>query len=145
MKPRNQSASLSKSPLILQAPKGLNGSTYCEPQTNTFIVMSFNAANTGVQAYLNTCLIAVQRDIDSGRTGAISHYGWRGPLGRNGLHMIAFSEEDHQMTYGVLHFAIHAVIIWMSNYGHTFGTGSFTIWDGNDQVGHGEITGREES
>ena len=142
MKPRDQSAS---NPLILQAPKGFNDSTYCEPHTNVFIVMFFNAANAGVQAYLNTCLNAVQRDIDDGHTGVIPNDGWRGPLGRNGLHMIAFSEYDHLMTYGELHSAIHEVISWMSSYGHTFGTGSFTIWDGDNQVGHGEIVGQERS
>lgn len=107
--------------------------------------MFFNAANAGVQAYLNTCLNAVQRDIDDGHTGAIRNHGWRGPLGRNGLHMIAFSEDDHQMTYGVLHSAIQAVISWMSSDGHTFGTSGFTIWDADDQVGHGEIIGRGQS
>lgn len=59
--------------------------------------------------------------------------------------MIAFSEDDHQTTYGILLSAIRAVIAWMSSRGHTFGTGSFTIWEGNNQVGHGEITGWEQS
>ena len=141
MKPRNQLESPNNNPLILQSRKDYDGGTYCQARTNTFIVaISFNAANAGVSAFLNTCLNAVQRIINRGHTGLIPNDGWHGPLGRNGLYMNVFSEDDHQMTYGVLHSAIQAVITWMSSNDHTFGTGSFAIWDGNHQVGYGDIS-----
>lgn len=55
--------------------------------------------------------------------------------------MIVWSEDGFQTTYGVLHSAIQALIGWMSSDGNTFGTGGFTIWDGENQVGHGSING----
>ena len=103
--------------------------------------MSFDAANSGVSAFLNTCLNAVQRIITSSNDGLIPNDGWYGPLGRNGLRMLVFSENDYQTTYGVLHSAIQALIAWMSSDDHAFGTGSFQIWDGENQVGHGSING----
>ena len=52
-----------------------------------------------------------------------------------------YSEDDYQATYGVLQSAIQALIDWMSNEGIGFRTVSFTIWDGEHQVGHGNING----
>ncbi|KAL9064319.1 MAG: hypothetical protein Q9161_008953 [Pseudevernia consocians] len=133
---------IDKPPHILQPRKPYDGTTYCQAQTNTFIVVaSFNAANAGVSSLLNACLSAVQTTIDDGNTGLIPTNGWYGPLGRNALSMAVWSENDFQTTYGVLHSAIQALIGWMSSIDHTFGTVSFTIWDGENQVGHGSING----
>ena len=142
VKRREQFAPLDKPPQILHPRKDYDGTTYCQAQTNTFIVIvSFNAANAAVSSFLTSCLIAVQRDINNGNTGLIPSDGWYGPLGRNGLSMTVWSEDNYQTTYGVLHSAIQALIGWMSSNDNTFGTGSFTVWDGNNQVGHGSING----
>ena len=142
VEPRDRYGSLDESPPILQPRKNDDGTTYCQAQTNTFIVItSFDAANPGVSALLNECLNAVQSTIDSGNTGLIPSDGWFGPLGRRGLRMLVFSEDDYQTTYGVLHSALQALIDWMSSTGHAFGTGTFQIWDGEHQVGHGSING----
>ena len=142
MKRREQLEPLNRSPRILQPRKNDDGSTYCQAQTNTFVVIiSFNAAHAAVSSFLNTCLNAVQMTIDSGSTGLIPSHGWYGPLGRNGLSMAVWSEDNYQTTYGVLHSAIQALIGWMSSNDNTFGTAGFTIWDGDHQVGHGRING----
>ena len=142
VEPRDRYESLDESLQNLQPRKNNDGTTYCQAQTNTFIVItSFFAANPGVSTFLNECLNAVQSTIDNGNTGLIPNDGWYGPLGRRGLRMLVFSEDDNQTTYGVLHSALQALISWMSSNGHTFGTGSFTIWDGEHQVGHGSING----
>ena len=126
----------------LQPRKNDEGTTYCQAQTNTFIVItSFYAANAYVSTFLTECLTAVQSTIDNGNIGLIPYDGWYGPLGRRGLRMLVFSEDDYQTTYGVLHSALEALVSWMSSSGHAFGTGSFTIWDGEHQVGHGSING----
>ena len=142
IKGREQLAPLNEAPEILQPRKSYDGTTFCQAQTNTFIVVaSFNVANAGVSSFLNTCLNAVQTTIDNGNTGLIPSSGWRGPLGRNGLSMVVWSEHDFQTTYGVLHSAIQALVGWMSSNENTFGTVAFTIWDGENQVGHGSING----
>ena len=142
MKRRGQLETLGRSPRLLQPRKGDDGTTYCQAQTNTFIVViSFNAANAAVSTFLNACLNAAQTTINNGNTGLIPSTGWYGPLGRNGLRMTVWSEDNYQTTYGVLHSAIQALIGWMSSNDNTFGTGSFTIWDGDHQVGHGSING----
>lgn len=126
---------------ILRPRKIYDDTTYCQAQTNTFIVVSLTAANAAVSSFLTDCLINVQTIINNGNIGLIPSAGWYGPLGRNGLSMRVWSEHDYQTTFGVLHSAIQALIGWMSNNDHTFGTGSFTIWDGDNQVGHGSISG----
>lgn len=142
MKRREQLEALDRSPPSLQPRKGYEGTTHCQAQTNTFIVVvSFNVANAAVSSFLNTCLNAVQTTINNGNTGLIPSDGWYGPLGRNGLSMTVWSEDDFQTMYGVLHSAIQALIGWMSSNGNNFGTGSFTVWDGDNQVGHGSING----
>ena len=144
MKRRIQSELLDIDPHILQPRKSYDGSTYCQAQTNTFIVVvSGITANAGFSSLLNTCLNAVQTIIDNDTTGMIpgSEWYWHGPSGSNALSMTVWSEDDFEMTYGVLHSAIQAVIGWMSGDGNTFGTGAFTIWDGENQVGHGSING----
>ncbi|KAF6224297.1 hypothetical protein HO133_010872 [Letharia lupina] len=142
MKRRKQFEPLNKSPHILQTRKNDDGTTYCQAQTNTFVVViSFNAANAAVSSFLSACLNAVQTIINNGNTGLIPNDGWYGPLGRNGVSMTVWSENDYQTTYGVLHSTIQALIGWMSSNDNTFGTGSFTVWDGDHQVGHGSING----
>ena len=137
-----QPHSPSQSPGFLQPRRNDDGSTYCQAQTNTFVVLvSFHAANAAVSSFLNTCLDFVQTSINNGHTGLIPSQGWYGPLGRNAMSMAVWSEDDYQTTYGVLHSAILALIGMMSSDGHTFGTASFTIWDGDNQVGHGSING----
>ena len=138
---RIRSESLDRDPHIVQPRKTYDGTTYCLAQTNTFIVVvSEITANAGVSSFLNACLNAVQATIDNGNTGIIPSNGWY-QLGRNALSMTVRSEDDFQTTYGVLHSAILAMIDWMSSDGVTFGTGRFTIWDGENQVGHGSISG----
>lgn len=142
MKPREQLVPLAKPPKILQPRKNSDGTTYCQAQTNTFVVVvSFNAANAAVSSFLNTCLNAVQATINNGNTGLIPSDGWYGPLGPNGLSMTVWSEDNYQTTYGVLHSTLQALIGWMSSNDNIFGTGSFTIWDGDNQVGHGSVNG----
>lgn len=141
MKRRIQPISLDRDPHILQPRKSYDGTTYCQAQTNTFIVVVYEiTANAGVSSFLNACLNAVQTTIDNGNTGIIPSNGWY-QLGRNALSMAVRSENDFQTTYGVLHSAILALIDWMSSEGSTFGTGGFTIWDGENKVGHGSING----
>ena len=141
MKPRTQPEPLDETPRILRPGKGYDGTTYCQAQTNIFIVVYFHAANAGVSTFLNACLNAVQRDIDHGNTGPIPSNGWYGPLGRNALSMVVWNQDNHQTTYEVLRSAIEELIAWMSSNDHTFGTAGFTIWDGEHQVGHGAING----
>lgn len=142
IKRREQLEPLDEPPHTLQARKPYDGTTYCQTQTNTFIVViGFNGANAAVSSFLNTCLNAVQTTINSGNIGLIPSNGWRGPLGRNGLSMVVWSEDHFQTTYGVLHSAIEALIGWMSSNEDGFGTVGFTIWDGPNQVGHGSING----
>lgn len=142
MKRQTELQSLGRPLQILHPRKEYDGTTYCQAQTNTFIVIvSDIVANAGVSVFLNACLNAVQRTIDGGNTGIIPSNGWYGPLGRNALSMTVQSEDNFQTTYGVLHSAIQALIGLMSSDGNTFGTGGFTIWDGENQVGHGSING----
>ena len=141
MAPREQLEALDKNPHILQPPKNDTRTTYCQEQTQAFIVITLNAVNPRVSTYLDACLEAIQSDIDSGRTGPIPSHGWRGPLGRGGLYMVVWSEDGYQTTYEVLHSAIQEIIAWMSSSGHTFGTCGFTIWYGAQQVGHGSVNG----
>lgn len=141
-KRREQPEPLDRSPHSLQPRKEYDGTTYCQAQTNTFIVVvSLNTANAAVSSFLDECLHAVQTIINNGNIGLIPSDGWYGPLGRNGLSMRVWSEDNYQTTYGVLHSATLALIGWMSNNANTFGTGSFTIWDGDNQVGHLSING----
>ena len=132
--------SLSNPAAILYPRKPFDGTTYCEAHTNTFIVVVSSAANAAVSTFLNDCLAAVQRTIAGGQTGLIPSSGWR-QLGRNAMSIVVYSEADYQTTYGVLQSAIQALIDWMSNDGIGFRTGSFTIWDGEHQVGHVTIDG----
>ncbi|CAD6579405.1 MAG: hypothetical protein ASARMPREDX12_009157 [Alectoria sarmentosa] len=141
VKRREQLAPLEKPPQLLHPRKDYEGATYCQAQTNTFVVVAFNAANAAVSSFLTSCLIAVQMAINNGNTGLIPSDGWYGPLGRNGMSMTVWSEDNYQTTYGVLHSTIEALIGLMSSNDNTFGTGSFTIWDGDNQVGHGSING----
>lgn len=142
MKRREQLAPPDQPPHILQPRKNYDGTIYCQAQTNTFIVVvSFNAANAAVSSFLNTCLNAVQATINNGNTGLIPSDGWYGPLGPDGLSMTVWSEDNYQATYGVLHSALQALVGWMSSNENMFGTVSFTIWDGDNQVGHGSING----
>ena len=142
VKPRGRYESLDETPQNLQPRRTDDGTTYCQAQTNTFVVItSFYAGNAAVSDFLNECLNAVQTTIDNGNTGLIPYNGWYGPLGRRGLRMLVFSEDNYQTTYGVLHSALQALIAWMSSTGNAFGTGTFTIWDGEHQVGHGSING----
>ena len=140
MKPRDQFESLDDTPDTFRPRKGYDGTTYCQAQTNIFIVVYFHAANAGVSSFLNACLNAIQRDIDHGNTGPIPSNGWYGPLGPNALSMAVWSQDNHQTTYEVLHSAIQELIAWMSSH-HTYGTAGFTIWNGEHQVGHGTING----
>lgn len=141
MKRREQLEPLDGPPHSLQGRKPYDGTTYCQAQTNTFIVVvAFNGANPAVSSFLNTCLNAVQSTIAGGNIGLIPSDGWR-QLGRNGLSMTVWSDENFQTTYGVLHSALEAVIGWMSSNENMFGTASFTIWDGPNRVGWGSISG----
>ena len=142
VEPRDRYRSLEETPQNLQPRKNDDGTTYCQAQTNTFIVItSFYAVNPGVSTFLNECLNAVQSTIDNGNIGLIPNDGWYGPLGRRGLRMIVFSQDDYQTTFGVLHSALQALFTWMSSTGNAFGTGSFEIWDGAHQVGRGFLNG----
>ena len=142
VKPRDRYESLDETSQNLQPRKTDDGTTYCQAQTNTFIVITwFDRAHPGVSTFLNDCLNAVQRAIDNGNTGLIPSDGWFGPLGRRGLRMHVFSENDHQTTYLVLLSALQELISWMSDPGYVFGTVGFQIWDGQYQVGHGSIDG----
>ena len=141
VEPRDRHGSLVETLQNLQPRRSDDGTTYCLAQTNTFIVITSFYANAYVSTFLNECLTFVQRTIDNGNIGLIPSDGWYGPLGRRGLRILVFSEVDYQTTYGVLHSALQALIDWMSSTDHTFGTGSFQIWDGEHQVGHGSING----
>ena len=141
VEPRDRYEPLDETPQYLQPRENNDGTTYCQAQTNTFIVITSFYANAWVSTFLHECLDAVQSAIDNGQTGLIPSDGWYGPLGRRGLRILVFSEVDYQTTYGVLHSALEALINWMSSAGHAFGTGTFTIWDGEHQVGHGSING----
>ena len=116
-----------------------DGSTFCEPLTNTFIVAGPISPNPAVRQLLDGALGNIQDDINnSGFSGLIPERGWR-QLGRNGVSMVVFSELQYRTTYGVLHSAIQALRRWMLSPGSTWGTCSFTIWDGPNRVGYGNI------
>ena len=138
-KPRDQSEPIQNISHILQPPTTYQNGTYCEPQTEVFVVFGLDAVNPGVSSYLSACLSAVQEAINTGKTGPIPDGGWRGPLGHNALSMVVWSEDTYQTTWLELYLAIQALIGWMSSEGHTFGTGGFQIWDGEHKVGHGSI------
>ena len=139
-KRQDRPESLSNLPSVLYPRKNYDGTTYCEAHTNTYVVIVSSTPNAAVSSFLDDCLAAVQRQIARGSTGLIPSSGWR-QLGRNALSIVVYSEDDYQTTYGMLQSAIQALIDWMSNEDVGFRTGSFTIWDGEHQVGHGTING----
>ena len=55
-----------------------------------------------------------------------------------GLQLHAWNENNHQMSWGVLGAAIQAVLDCMVNI-REWGTASFSIWDGDTEVGFGVL------
>lgn len=81
----------------------------------------------------------LSRKIQRGGDGVISGgvYRW-GPGGPGALVASFMNEDNHQLTYGVVHSAVAAVKAYMASNGQ-YGMMSFDIWDGDNQVGSGVI------
>lgn len=116
-----------------------DSSTYCEPRSNVFVVVTPVMPNIGVQALLDSSLGFVQQKVNSGDLAPIPAGGWR-HLGRNALFMVVYSEAQYQITWEMLYTAIRTLQHWMRGWRRTWATCTFTIWDGPDMVGQGEIS-----
>ena len=115
-----------------------DASTYCEPRTNIFIVVTNPTPKPAIRALLDSALTAVQHAINVGDTGQIPYVGWRW-LGPEATSMMVYSEGQYQTTYEMLLVAIQELRRWMRTGGRTWGTCTFTIWDGRNMVGRGGL------
>ena len=116
-----------------------DASTYCERRTNVFVVVSLATPKPAIRALLQSALLTVQNIVNSGDTGPIPYAGWR-HLGRDATSMAVYSEAQYQTTYEILLVAIQELQRWMQTGGRTWGSCSFTIWDGPVMVGQGGLT-----
>lgn len=91
-----------------------------------------------IRTLLDNALSHVQRSVNDGNRGPIPNAGWR-YLGREATYMAVYSEAQHETTYEILLTAIRELQRWMRTEGRTWGTCSFTIWNGRDKVGEGGI------
>lgn len=80
----------------------------------------------------------LQRTIKRKGDGEIGDGGFRW-LGKEALVLTAKDANDHHITYGVLAAALQAVDNWMSSPGQYYRAVFLKIYDGENQVGWGEI------
>ena len=115
-----------------------SANTVCEPSTDIFVVITFDRVSPGVEKMLRDALTRAEESIIAG--GRIMPAGgWR-QLGGRGEALVVTSQAGQVITYEILRSALHALIIWMTRPGRSFGSCSFTIWDGAVMVGRGLIS-----
>ena len=115
--------------------------TYCEPQTNTFIVVHPSLPNDKVKTLILNTLTLIQRKFESREldpASSIPNGGFR-QLGQNFLTLIVYSQGQNQLTYRILDSALLALQDYFRRAGRTWSTCTFTVWDGLSMVGHGNI------
>lgn len=91
-----------------------------------------------VQSLLENAALYVLNLIVRGGDGPL-HNGMFNFPGMNDVTLQVWNANNHQTTYGVLGGAIGALHDWMSN--NAYGSVSFGIYDGDNQVGNGVVNG----
>ena len=76
--------------------------------------------------------------IDSFGDGPISPGGWYNAEGMNNLWLHTWNANNHQTTWGVLKAACSALLDYMTA-NNDYGSATFEIYDGANQVGEGTI------
>ena len=113
---------------------------WCAPGGQTWIILELTApvaANIVMPMILQAraaILLRITQVGDAVFPGGL--FSW---LGGNGHVLRTQNSNNHQMTYGVVAAALTAVIDYMQTE-NAFGVGSFTIYDGANEVAKGTIT-----
>lgn len=110
------------------------------PNSQTYILLrtSTSIATRIGQSLLATAIADVVNSLHVQGDGLL-HGGRFTYLGRNAVALYVANANNHQTTYGVLLAALTAVQTWMQS--NSWMSCAFDIYDGNNMVGEGTITG----
>ena len=87
---------------------------------------------------LDRAISDIRNHINIHQDGEIGDNGFR-RLGGDALTLTANDANNHHLTWGVLGAALEAVKNYMSQSDNRFGMVYFSIFDGENQTGHGSI------
>lgn len=123
----------------LEIRKSTNTVLWCAPGSQTYVILAMTgqAIEREVLNTLNTAAGFLEESI--GRHGdiVIPGGGVRCESLSSGISFVTENSNNHQQTYGVLAAAIDALKDYMSrNY---YGSASFHIYDGVNEVGLGKV------
>lgn len=119
--------------------RSTNTILWCAKASSTYIILTPGDAIAGhiVSDILSDAFGALTRHLDSLGDGPIPGGSliWKSIYG---ISLVATNSNNHQQTYGVLAAALSALTDYMST--KFFGTATFWIFDGTNEVGKGAIT-----
>ena len=122
---------------------GESAVVWCARGSQTYIVVTMmnifggTAASSPVSALLTACLNIIMHEMEQSQDGPISGGSFNQLSTASGLALQAWNANNHQVTYGVLGAAFSALMDYMNSVG--WGSCTFLIWDGGNQVGAGQI------
>lgn len=131
---------------------------WCAPHSRTFVVMTievFTADIATVNLFLSSAYNAILAEIQHYGDGLVQRGAFSFPEtgsdvagtsaggaavvdGIGELQLNAWNENNHQMSWGVLASAVEAVLDCMKNI-EEWGTATFRIFDGDNEVGYGVL------
>ena len=122
----------------LEPRAGTNTVLWCAPGSSTYVVLTpvYSIGGNAIVQMIEAASTYVYSYISNMGDGPISggNFGW---VGEGGLVLNAWSANNHQTTYGVLGAAIGAISNYFDQNG--YGRATFTIFDGENEVGEGFV------
>ena len=114
------------------------------PNTGVYIMLTVGIRLAGdtIQELIEDATLRVLNIVlrqQDGDTNTLLPNGMFNYEGANSASIQVWNANNHQTTYGVLGVALTALHDWMGENGYTLA--SFGIYDGDNQVGNGVITG----
>lgn len=122
---------------------------WCAPGSQTYILISIastvdaqDSLATTLEGILAGAATAIYDHVVAVGDGNIPGGQFQWPLGEFSLSRMLFlrvwNANNHQITWGVMHSAIAAIVDYMTSWG--WGLGHFDIYDGGNRVGYGLFT-----
>ena len=116
---------------------------WCARGGQTYVIVTMmnifggTAATSPVSALLTAGLNIIMYEMEQSQDGPISGGSFTRFSTASGLALQAWNANNHQVTYGVLGAALSALADYMNLGG--WGSCTFSIWDGGNQVGLGQV------
>ena len=110
---------------------------WCAPGSQTYITFTYvaNVAGNGLQEMIDQAYSYIVGHVALEGDGLVPDGGF--DWDNFGFSLRTWNANNHQMTWGVLGAAAFALMDYMNRYG--YGSATFLIYDGVNQVGAGTI------